>query len=256
MIDSHCHLDLPAFRDDLDAVVKKARELGVKGFLVPGTTAQGWQRQLAIQAQYREVFLAFGWHPWFLPGSISSGLKTLAEVVSKHREHIVAIGEIGLDATVDIPMQIQENWLLEQLNLAQAYKLPVILHQLKTHHRLPALIKQSGFSYGGVIHAYSGNTLMATKYIELGFKLGIGGTITYPRGGKTREALRSIGLASLLLETDAPDMPMCGFQGERNEPARLGQIVKVMSDLFDVGEREIIDKTTDNFYQLFGRLPA
>ena len=251
MIDSHCHLDLPAFNEDLHTVINRARENGVYGFLIPGTTEQGWQRQLAIQQQYRGIFLAFGWHPWFLPASLTTGLSALEKAVSEQRKRIVGIGEIGLDATIDIPMQVQETWLTEQLRLAQAHKLPVVLHHLKTHHRLPALIKKSGFSYGGVIHGYSGNSHVAQQYIDLGFKLGIGGTITYSRGSKTREAIKSVGLSSLLLETDSPDMPLHGFQGERNEPSRVRQVVKAMSDVLSLPEQDIMEVTTKNFNRLF-----
>lgn len=251
MIDSHCHLDLPAFSSDLDVVIKRARDKGVDGFLIPGTTEQGWQRQLSIQQQYPGMFLTFGWHPWFLPASLSSGLSALDKAISEQRKQIVGIGEIGLDATIDIPMKVQETWLMEQLRIAQTYKLPVVLHHLKIHHRLPALIKESRFSYGGVIHAFSGNGHVARQYTELGFKLGIGGTITYPRGSKTREAVKSVGLSSLLLETDSPDMPIHGFQGERNEPSKLRYVVKVLSDVLAISEQDIIESTTNNFCKLF-----
>ena len=252
MIDSHCHLDLPAFADDLSAVVDRARQHLVSGFLIPGTTAAGWQRQLKIQAQYSDIHLAFGWHPWFLPDDFTIGTDALITAVQQHRNNIIAIGEIGLDATIDTPLTVQERWFERQLQVAADAKLPVILHHLKTHHRLPAIIRQNRFTHGGVVHAFAGNADVARQYIDAGFKLGVGGTITYPRGEKTRQAIKQVGLEHILLETDSPDMPMQGFQGQRNEPARLMNVVLALTDLFDCDAQTIIDTTSANFTMQFG----
>lgn len=251
MIDSHCHLDLPAFEHDLNGVLKRAGEAGVSGFLIPGTTPAGWEIQLAIQARHSDIFLAFGIHPWFIRGSLDDAVSKLQKAVTEHRKSVCAIGEIGLDATIELPLAEQEKWLLAQLDVAKQCELPVVLHHLKTHHRLPAMIKQAGFSCGGVVHAFSGNAQVAAQYLDLGFKLGAGGTITYPRGKKTLDALVEAGLDNILLETDSPDMPVQGFQGQRNEPARLVQIAQVLAEAFGVSVAEVTKKTTANFRDLF-----
>ncbi|MEG3768477.1 TatD family hydrolase [Alteromonas sp. 14N.309.X.WAT.G.H12] len=253
MIDSHCHLDLAAFDKDREHVLSRATQCGVSGFLIPGTTAEGWQKQRKIKALYPNIYLAFGWHPWFLHDDMSTGCHMLEAALNTHRGEIVAVGEVGLDATISIPMAQQEAWLAEQLSLAQDAKLPVILHHRKTHHRLPAIIKNSGFKEGGVVHGFSGGPQVAETYLSLGFKLGIGGTITYPRGNKTLEAIKAMGLTSVLLETDAPDMPMRGFQGQRNEPANLVEVVKPLQGLFDVSAKDISRITDETFRGVFGR---
>ena len=251
MIDSHCHLDLPAFDDDLDDVLQRAKEAGVSGFLIPGTTPAGWQKQLDIQANHTNIHLAFGIHPWFIQGALDDALSDLQQMVATHRDRVCAIGEIGLDATIELPLAEQETWLLAQIEVAKHCKLPVILHHLKTHHRLPALIKQSGFTHGGVVHAFSGNAQVAKQYIDLGFKLGVGGTVTYPRGQKTLNAVVEVGLDNILLETDSPDMPVYGYQGQRNEPARLRDIARSTARAFQVPIHELSLKSDSNFNDVF-----
>ena len=251
MIDSHCHLDLPAFDDDLDDVLQRAKEAGVSGFLIPGTTPAGWQKQLDIQANHTNIHLAFGIHPWFIRGALDDALSDLQQMVATHRDRVCAIGEIGLDATIELPLAEQETWLLAQIEVAKQSKLPVILHHLKTHHRLPALIKQSGFTYGGVVHAFSGNAQVAKQYIDLGFKLGVGGTVTYSRGQKTLNAVVEVGLDNILLETDSPDMPVYGYQGQRNEPARLVNVVGIFAEAFCTSPEIISARTNTHFRQLF-----
>lgn len=251
MIDSHCHLDLPAFDNDLNEVLQRAVNAGISGFLIPGTTPAGWQKQLAIQSDYNNIHLAFGVHPWFIHGDLDSVMADLQNAVAAQRSAVCAIGEIGLDATIELPLEEQEKWLLAQIEVARQYKLPVILHHLKTHHRLPALIKQSGFTRGGVVHAFSGNTQVAKQYLDVGFKLGVGGTVTYPRGQKTLNAVVELGLDNILLETDSPDMPVNGFQGQRNEPDKMLRVVEVLAAAFNVSVETISDRTDNNFRDLF-----
>ncbi|MBU2979077.1 TatD family hydrolase [Alteromonas sp. C1M14] len=251
MIDSHCHLDFAVFDTDRGEVISRANECGVNAFLIPGTTAEGWDKQRDIKTRYDNIYLAFGWHPWFLPDDIQTGCRQLEQAIGVYSDKIIAVGEVGLDATLPMPMAQQETWLSEQLRLAQQANLPVILHHRKTHHRLPAVIKDSGFTCGGVVHGFSGSPEVAQAYLELGFKLGIGGTITYPRGKKTLATIKAMGLSSILLETDAPDMPMMGFQGQRNEPAHLVGVVQILQGLFEESAEHISHVTDATFRDTF-----
>ena len=203
-----------------------------------------------LQRGNNDIDIALGWHPWFLSGDIPTGIACLEEALVAYQASVSASGEVGLDATITTPMSSQEQWLSAQLEVASNWRLPVIFHHLKTHHRLPSMIKQCGIGRG-VIHAFSGNATVAKQYIELGMLLGVGGTITYPRGEKTRGAIKAVGLENLLLETDSPDMPAYGYQGERNEPERITQIVSVLSELFDIPSGEVVRQTTQNYHRLF-----
>ena len=252
MIDSHCHLDLKEFEIDWQRVVDNAQRAGVERILVPGTTARGWQKQQAMASTCNTLDIAFGLHPYFFPDNAVSALHELQALLANPSISPVAIGEIGIDGTVGVSVEQQQQLLEAQLQLAAEHCLPVILHHRRSHHLLLESIKRCGFKSGGVVHAFSGSQQVAEQYIHAGFKLGIGGTITYPRASKTRETVAAVDLSHLLLETDAPDMPMAGRQGERNSPVYLGDVASVMAELKSVSVEQVVQQTTDNYYQLFG----
>ncbi|RDV29342.1 TatD family deoxyribonuclease [Alteromonas aestuariivivens] len=251
MIDSHCHLDFPDFDNDLDSVIAASLAQGVKRFMLPGTEVSRWHRQYSVAQRYPEVDLALGLHPYFLHLQPNDAFEQLQRQFEAVQPSVLAVGEIGLDATVKMPAREQEHWLERQLLLAKDCGLPVILHHRKTQDRLLSIIRKTGFDQGGVVHAFSGSEQVANAFIEKGFLLGIGGTITYARAAKTRHTISRLALQHLLLETDAPDMPMCGRQGQRNSPEFLSQVVSSLSQLSGVEEQEIIRQTTDNYCRLF-----
>lgn len=259
MIDSHCHLDLAQFDSDVDEVLSEARHQGVTRFLIPGTTQQGWEKQFALAERYCDIDIALGLHPYFLKDNARANeqnLVALTLALDKWRDRVVAIGETGLDCHISVPVEIQYKVLCKQLEIAQRAALPVVLHHRKSHHLLFKALKETGFDQGGVVHAFSGSEEVAYRYISKGFLLGIGGTITYPRGQRTRDVINAIGLSHLLLETDAPDMPMYGRQGQRNTPAFLPDVVNVMAELFCLSSHDVIAQTTHNYASLFGRCGA
>lgn len=256
MIDSHCHLDLPSFEHDLDRVLKNARANGVTRFLIPGTTELGWQRQYHIADNNPDVDIALGLHPYFFNQDLGENNSVLAalerELLQPHHA-VVAIGETGIDGHIELCESVQFEFLCAHLELAKKKALPVILHHRKSHHVIFQALKQTKFNNGGVIHAFSGSVEVARSYIDAGFMLGIGGTVTYPRGNKTRQAIKPLGLAHLLLETDAPDMPMFGRQGQRNAPQYLGEVVNVLAELFSITQQDVIKQTSHNYFSVFRR---
>ena len=252
MIDSHCHLDLPEFEPDWQDVLNSAVSKGVERILIPGTTVSGWQRQQNMAADNAQLDVAFGLHPYFFPDEPENALAALREQLQTTTIKPVAIGEIGIDCAIDTPVKAQQALFEAQLEMASEQSLPVILHHHRSHHLLLESIKRSRFTQGGVIHAFSGSEQVARQYIDVGFKLGIGGTITYSRAQKTRQTVANIPLQHLLLETDAPDMPMSGRQGARNEPQFIGEVVAALADLHGITPEAVIEQTTANYFALFG----
>ena len=252
MIDSHCHLDLPEFEPDWQDVLNSAVSKGVERILIPGTTVSGWQRQQNMAADNAQLDVAFGLHPYFFPDEPENALAALREQLQTTTIKPVAIGEIGIDCAIDTPVKAQQALFEAQLEMASEQSLPVILHHRRSHHLLLESIKRSRFTQGGVIHAFSGSEQVARQYIDVGFKLGIGGTITYSRAQKTRQTVANIPLQHLLLETDAPDMPMSGRQGARNEPQFIGEVVAALADLHGITPEAVIEQTTANYFALFG----
>ncbi|MDC8832758.1 TatD family hydrolase [Alteromonas gilva] len=256
MIDSHCHLDLPAFAKDWQAVVAESQGCGVRRILIPGTTPAGWQQQRRMANQCAVLDIAFGLHPYFFPQNSDTALSELGDALatSDSANRLVALGEIGIDASIDTPLDTQQALFEEQLKLAAQYNLPVILHHRRSHHLLIESIKRCQFSGGGVVHAFSGSEQVAQSYIDMGFKLGVGGTITYERARKTRKALANTDICHLLLETDAPDMPLAGRQGQRNSPVYLPEVAAALASLHNTSVADVSAHTDANYDSLFGRL--
>ena len=252
MIDSHCHLDLPEFEPDWQDVLNSAVKQGVERILIPGTAVSGWQRQQDMAADNAQLDVAFGLHPYFFPDEPDNALAALRQQLQTTTIKPVAIGEIGIDGAIDTSLKAQQSLFEAQLEMASEQSLPVILHHHRSHHLLLESIKRSRFTQGGVIHAFSGSEQVARQYIDVGFKLGIGGTITYSRAQKTRQTVANIPLQHLLLETDAPDMPMSGRQGARNEPQFIGEVVAALADLHGITPEAVIEQTTANYFALFG----
>lgn len=230
-IDSHCHIDFSCFDHDRRQVLKRCVELGIHTIVMPGTQENRWHQQLKLAKQHPQLKVALGLHPYFLQQYQEQHLDILRKLLTEHRQQVVALGEIGLDKAIDINWQLQTQVFVKQLELAQANALPIILHHRKSHNEIIKLLKDHQFENGGIVHAFSGSLEVANTYIDMGFKLGIGGGITYPRANKTRQTISQIPLSSLVLETDAPDMPINGKQGQRNSPEYLIEIFKVLMAL-------------------------
>lgn len=251
MIDSHCHLDLPAFEQDWMAVLARAEQSGLKRILIPGTTVQGWQRQLELAEQSElPIDLAFGLHPYFYPDKPQIALQALSAILGKRHPSVVAVGEIGIDGAIDTKISDQQALFEAQLDLAMEYQLPVILHHRRSHHLIFESLKRVGYANGGIVHAFSGSAQVAEAYIAQGFKLGIGGTITYPRARKTRETVSNTDLSALVLETDSPDMPVAGKQGERNQPENLLIIAQQLADLKKCSFEAVVKQTSENYLSI------
>lgn len=263
MIDSHCHLDLPAFQGDWQSVISHAISAGLTHILIPGTQVSQWSTQHTIQSFANQnthaisIDIACGLHPYFLSTSETdnaTALSALERLLFQSSSEVVAVGEIGLDGHIAIPMQLQKAMFEAQLRLASEYALPVILHHRKSHHLIFESLKNTGFAEGGVIHAFSGSVEVAKAYVDKGFYIGVGGTITYDRAKKTQETI--IYLLQhhpdrLLLETDSPDMPMQGRQGARNSPEYLGDVLAALGKLGEYDGQALNELTTQNYLTLF-----
>ncbi|MET4693804.1 TatD family hydrolase [Endozoicomonas lisbonensis] len=249
LIDSHCHLDFPEFYPDRSQVISAASEQGIEAICIPGTESRHWKPLLQMCTETIKpvrLYAALGIHPWFIDQHEPDDLQQLVKFFETN-QHIVAVGEIGLDfALQSISQKAQEFWFTEQLELARQFRKPVILHARKAHDLILKQLRQKPVKQGGIVHAFSGSEQQAYQYIEQGFCLGFGGGITYPRARKTRALAATLPLGSLVLETDAPDMPLCGFQGQRNEPAQLTEVLKCLADLRPESLTEIAEATRRN----------
>ena len=272
MIDSHCHLDLLASKFDLYTSLESAKAAGLTRIMAPSINPPSWEALQELSEQYGNILpidTALGLHPYFLTDSkkdnkasttdthkqgISESLERLEAAAAKLHSSVKAVGETGIDGQINVSLMLQKKVLHAHLKLADAISLPVILHHRKSHHLLLEALKKANYQGVGVVHAFSGSVEAAKAYIERGFYLGIGGTITYERARKTRDTLKYLlenHFDKILLETDAPDMPMYGRQGASNKPQYLSDVVDAMHELFSVSPEQTTSITTENYLRLF-----
>lgn len=240
LFDTHCHLDLPELAAELPAFLVAAVDAGVRRMLVPAVEAARWRGILQLQQQTIALKLdvALGIHPWWAESATEQQLAELA-VLLQTEPGVCAVGEIGLDfvlraedeAATQKLHQWQQTLFSVQLALAAKAGKPVVLHHRKSQPALLAELKRQQFSQGGILHAFSGSKAQAQAFLDLGFKLGIGGTISYERAQKTRDTVKKLPLSALVLETDAPAMPLAGFQGQVNTPAQLALVFQQLCAL-------------------------
>ncbi|MEO3992264.1 TatD family hydrolase [Pseudocitrobacter cyperus] len=251
-IDTHCHFDFPPFTGNEAESLAQAAQAGVAKIIVPATQASRFDALLALAARHTPLYAALGLHPIVVEQHDDASLEALDAALAAKPEKLIAVGEIGFDLYRDDPQFERQQYLLDaQLKLAKQYDLPVILHSRRTHDKLAMHLKRHALPRTGVVHGFSGSLQQAERFIELGYKIGVGGTITYPRASKTRAVMAQLPLSALVLETDAPDMPLNGFQGQPNRPERVAQVFAELCALRPEPSEQIAGALWENSYRLF-----
>ena len=250
LIDSHCHLDVAEFDADRDAVLQRARDSGVHGIVVPGVAAQGWHGLWELCAGEPDLYPALGLHPVYVDAHQASDIDRLGDWLAERRP--VAIGEIGLDYYLrELDRERQQVLFEAQLELARDAGLPVILHVRKSHDQVLETLKRIRVT-GGISHAFNGSLQQAQQYMDLGFRLGFGGMLTYERSSKLRDLARQLPAEAIVLETDAPDMVVSRHRGERNSPEYLPQVLASLAEVRDETAEALAARTTANTRDVLG----
>lgn len=252
--DAHCHLDHPKLAAQRTEVLARAAAAGVGAILIPGMTAADAVVTPASHPAIR-LYRAYGLHPYFAADHDTAALAWLEQQLQRHQQ--APIGEFGLDFQCpDVARQQQQ--FLVQLDLALRYQRPMLLHHRQSQAAMLSHLRPLRARLpnpAGMLHAFSGSYEQAKQWLDLGFYLGVGGVITYPRAKKTRAAIARLPLSQLLLETDAPDMPLSGFQGQINEPARVALVAQHLADLTQVELTTVAEHTWRNAHHLIGAVP-
>ncbi|BCE02051.1 TatD family hydrolase [Marinicellulosiphila megalodicopiae] len=253
MFDSHCHLNFSEFDNRLNDELNQCKALNINHWMIPGVKLDSihqFQNLLLTSANQFNLYFCLGLHPYFIEQHSIESLVDFEKQIHDFTFH--GIGETGLDASCT-NHTLQIKLLRRHFELAKHSNLPIILHHRKTQPELLKMAKQYP-TVKGVIHAFSGSYEQAKQWVDLGYYLGVGGVITYERAVKTKNAISKIDLSHLLLETDAPSMPIFLKQGEINSPSNLHIIAQNLA-LLKQTELLIIDQvTTQNAMQLFGKL--
>lgn len=275
-IDTHCHLDAAEFAADCPQVRERARAAGVQHCVLPAVETANFDAVRTLAHAQADSY-TLGIHPLYVKDAALAGLDTLHSALQLHGgdPRLVGVGEIGLDFFVpDLcvpPMrEKQEHFYRAQLGLARSFDLPVVLHVRRSADRLlkhlRALNAQTG-AWHGIAHAFNGSEVQAQEFIRLGLKLGFGGAVTFERALQLRHLAQTLPLESIVLETDAPDIPphwlyktaaqrQAGCAQGRNEPAELPRIAAVVAELRGISVQELAQATTHNACQALPRLGA
>ncbi len=246
-IDTHCHLDAPEFKDSLSSVIEAAAKKNVKAILLPAVKVGDCSQVRALAHQYSQeipgLVYTLGIHPLYTNQAQKGDIETLEQEVIKSLSdtRFVGIGEIGLDYFVEgLDPNKQEYFFDAQLNLAQKYQLPVILHVRRSQDAILKALRQRNIS-SGIAHAFNGSFQQAQQFIALGFKLGFGGAATYERALQIRRLLKEVPIDSFVIETDAPDIPPAWLKEEGfvfNEPAFIPRIAKELASIRGMNEAD------------------
>ncbi|HHJ13797.1 MAG TPA: TatD family deoxyribonuclease [Gammaproteobacteria bacterium] len=250
LFDTHCHLDVTAFDTDRGEVLANARARGVRQMLVPAIDAAGWDGLQTLCAGEKGLYPALGLHPMFLAHHQPGHVAALERRVGESRP--LAIGEIGLDFQQrDADRDAQIRLFEAQLVIARDAGLPVVLHVRKAHDAVLNCLQRIPVA-GGTVHAFSGSEQQAQRYLDLGFKLGFGGVLTWPEARRVHQLATRLPATALVLETDAPDMAVQAHRGGRNSPEYLPEILSALARLREQAPGVLARQTTDNAREAFG----
>ncbi|MGP1684432.1 MAG: TatD family hydrolase [Giesbergeria sp.] len=257
-IDTHCHLDAREFAQDVDAVRQRARERGVGQIVIPAVDMHNFDAVRALAHRHGDSY-ALGIHPLCSPGAGVADLQALECALDAGRSDpaLVAVGEIGLDYFVpELDADHQEALLRAQLRLARRFGLPVLLHVRRSVDRVLKALREVPVP-GGIAHAFNGSAQQARGFVDMGFKLGFGGTLTFDRALQVRRLAQALPSEAIVMETDAPDIPPhwlyrsaaerdAGEPQARNEPGELPRIAELLAQLRGVTPEALAEQTCRN----------
>ena len=251
LMDTHTHLYVEAFDEDQSLVIERAQAVGVQRFFIPAIDSTYIERMYALEAAYPDqIHLMAGLHPTHVKENYKEELK-LVEAQLKQRK-FCAIGEIGIDLYWDKEfIKEQQDAFSQQIAWAKTYSLPIVIHCRAAFDEVFEVLEQyRGEDLFGIFHCFTGTLEEAKRAIDLNFKLGIGGVVTF-KNGKIDQFLNQISLESIVLETDAPYLAPAPHRGKRNESSYLTLIAEKVAQCYGVSVDFIAEKTSENARAIF-----
>ncbi|MEP1214778.1 MAG: TatD family hydrolase [Marinobacter sp.] len=251
LIDAHCHFDFPEFDGRRDAVLDDARSAGLSSLVIPGVRRCDWGRVSRIAAEYEVLYYCLGIHPWYVSEHSEGDLGALRDTLIARPGHCVALGECGLDR-LHGDLGGQYSWFEAQVDIATQTRFPLVVHSVKAHDEVYEVLRRKRFAGRVLVHGFSGSYQQASKLIDLGCFIGVGGVITHPRARKTRDTIARLPVDALVLETDAPDMAPEGVSPGFNSPAFLPFIFNTLAELRGAGREDLARSLLGNVQRLYG----
>jgi TatD DNase family protein len=268
-VDTHCHLDAPEFGAQMPRIRAHAADLGVALCVIPAIAVRDFGAVRELAHRHGDAY-ALGIHPMCTGEALDEHLDALDAELARLRDdpRLVAVGEIGLDFFVEgLDADRQAKFFHAQLRLARKHELPVIVHTRRAADSVLGHLRRLAPRWRGIAHAFNGSEQQARAFIELGFRLGFGGAVTFERALRLRRLAAGLPLSAIVLETDAPDIPPqwlyraqarrdAGEPQGRNEPGELARIAEVVAALRGIPAQALAEATTRNAIEALPRLAA
>ena len=246
-IDTHCHMS-SEYYDDINLVYKANKEAGIDKMIISLCTREEIKNSFRYINEYEDIYATIGYHPEEANYITSTDLDYMKELIQKHRK-VVGIGEIGLDYHYGKDnINLQKDLFEKQLSMAEELNLPVVIHSRDAVKDTIDILKK--YKVKGIIHCFSGSLEVANIYISMGFKLGIGGVLTF-KNSKLSNVIEKISLENIVLETDSPYLTPEPFRGKTNSSKYIPIIAKKIADIKRISLENVSTTTLENTYNLF-----
>ena len=249
LIDTHCHLNDPAFSTSLHDVIERARIVGVEAFIVPAYNRESLKTTSVLASTYQGIiYPAYGIHPWFTEKNVNY------DILPSYLRHknTIAVGEIGLDFAPETPPQnLQVDALSRQLDFARESGLPVLIHCRKAHEPLYQILKTYYGKIRGVMHSFSGSLELMNRFLDLGFYISFSGSVTRETANNYHKNAQVVPLNRLLVETDAPSIATDTTVASDIEPRHAVEVAHKIAELRGISFEEACKQTTENAKRLF-----
>ena len=251
IIDTHTHLYLKQFKEDIDSVINRSKDIGVKKFIFPAIDSTHFDDMHDLKNKYPgSIYLMSGLHPTDVKENFKQELEFVVNSLKSHS--YVAIGEIGIDLYWDKTyLKQQQEAFTFQIRLAIKHDLPIVIHCREAFDEIFEILeKENCPKLRGVFHCFTGTLEQANRAIDLGFVLGIGGVVTFKNGGIDK-FLSQIDLKHIVVETDSPYLAPVPFRGKRNESSYIIYVIDKLSEIYGLPIKEIASVTTKNAEKVF-----
>lgn len=251
IFDSHTHLNVEQFVEDLEETIARAQELGVSEMAVVGFDTPTIEKSLELSQKYPFIYSIIGWHPTEA-GSYTQAIEKRLEQQLEY-EKVVALGEIGLDYYwMNDPKDVQEKIFLRQIAIAKEHHLPISIHMRDAIEDTYRILKEAKIhDIGGIMHSFSGDDEWAKRFLDLGMHISFSGVVTFKKALEVQEAAKIVPMERLLVETDAPYLAPVPYRGKRNEPGYTRYVVEKIAELRGLTVEEVAHQTRMNAHRLF-----
>lgn len=252
LFDSHAHINDEKFDEDRDEVIEHLRENSIDLVVNPGADMPSSRSAVELANKVDFIYSAVGVHPHDVETMTDKDLEELKNL-AKENEKVVAMGEIGLDYYYDLsPRELQKEWFIKQIELANELGLPFIVHDRDAHGDTFDIIKKyKAPETGCVLHCYSGSLELALEYIKMGCYISIPGTVTFKNNRKTVEVAENIPMEWMFIETDSPYLTPVPYRGKRNDPSKVRYVAEKVAELRGISYEEVCEITKENAKKFF-----